>query len=92
MPRRKKTAAAEASVVDTFTSPESANVEGASYTPDTKQLVIAFRDKKKEGAPIKYYYYDNYPSEEWLAFKQAESKGEFVSKRIKPHYQGIPIQ
>lgn len=73
-------------VVDTFQSPESSNVEGAAYNTFTGELVVAYRDKKKEVAETAYWKYTKVSPEDWQAFKTAESKGKFKNEVILKKY------
>lgn len=64
-----------------FRSPESSNVKGARYDPDTLLLVVEFNTGKEYG-------YSPVPEEMWVEFLDADSKGKFFSSRIRPFYVG----
>lgn len=74
-------------IIDTFTSPESSNVEGGSYSNTTQQAVIAFRDKKDSGAATVYYAYEGMTRKDWEGLKGADSKGKYM-QGIKRQYRG----
>jgi hypothetical protein len=75
--------------MDSFQSPESSNVVGASYSSLSQMLHINF----KSGT----YRYDNVPVHVWAMFKEAKSKGAFINAvfigpdRKNPKYKGVKI-
>ena len=85
---RKKTTSKTKAEYDRFTSPESSNVEGGVYNLHTKEAVIAFRDKKKEGSPSLFYSYFDVLDEDWKALKAADSKGRHMAKVFTKKYKG----
>lgn len=50
------------------------------YNEEHSQLLIKFFD-----SPL--YSYDNVPKDLFQAFSEAESKGAFYHKEIKPHFE-----
>lgn len=66
-----------------FRSPESSNVKGAHYDPDTQLLTVEFNT-----GTGKEYGYAPFPEEEWREFLEAESKGKFFSARVRPFFTG----
>lgn len=74
-----------------FTSPESSNVEGGVYDPETSMAVVAFRDKKDPNAKTVFYSYAAVTEQDWDALVAAESKGKHMSKVFKHKYVGTPI-
>lgn len=64
-----------------FDSPESANIAGARYDPDTETMVITFKGGKD-------YAYNKFPEIDWRLFEEAPSKGKHFSNYIKPFWTG----
>lgn len=61
----------------TYTAtPESSNLAGYDYDPKAKLLTITF----KNGGSYKYI---DVPEATFALFKQSESKGSFLSSKIK---------
>lgn len=78
-----------------FESPESSQVFGAHYQPETHTLYVVFKSKTGGDGPM--YRYEGYPQSMWEAFKHSVSKGEFVNKQIigdrkAPNYVGVKVQ
>ncbi len=57
---------------DSFSSPESSWIEGASYNSQTKVLIIE-TDKQD-------YTFKDVPTDVWEGFKNASSKGSYYLK------------
>lgn len=68
-----------------FDSPESSVIAGASYDPMTRTLIC---EVKRGPNVTKAYRYDGFPEEEWVAFVQSPSKGNFFSRRVRAIYSG----
>lgn len=69
-----------------FETPDSSLVLAACYNKDTRTLSVQLR----AGKVSKWYDYGGYPPSEWLDFYQAESKGGFFVRRIRPMFAGKP--
>lgn len=91
--KRTKKQVSKKNKLEVFTSPESSNVEGGSYSRESKQAVIAFRDKKDPEAKTVYYEYDNFLPEDWDGLIAAESKGKYLRKLfiVEKKYAGKKI-
>lgn len=63
---------------DSFSSPESSWIEGASYNRQTEVLVIE-TDKQE-------YTFKGVPTDVWEGFKNASSKGNFYHQYIRDRY------
>ncbi len=67
---------------DSFSSPESSWIEGATYHSDdgkTGTMVLETEDKDYEFVGV--------PMDVWNKFKAAPSKGKFYHKHIRDRYQ-----
>lgn len=73
---------------DVFTSPESSTVEGGVRDAATGDVVLAFRDKKKDGAEVVYYTYSAVEEKDWQSLKDAESKGKYMVT-FRRKYRGV---
>lgn len=74
--------ACSSSYTDSFTSPESSWIEGATYTSeDGKTGSMVIETDKKD------YEFVGVPIEVWEKFKSASSKGTFYHKNIRDRYQ-----
>lgn len=62
----------------------SSLVDSASYDPDTRNLTVTLR----AGKVSKTYTYGGFPPSSWVEFYQAESKGQFFSRVIRPMFSG----
>jgi len=60
---------------------DSSNIEAVGYDADAQELHVRFL---KSGQTYVYYAVEEWVFQEFL---QADSKGSFLSTRIKPHYQ-----
>lgn len=71
-----------------FTSPESSSIGGASYDPDTQVLAVDF--KRNPAIPSERYVFGGFPPEKWKEFMEADSKGTYFAKWIRPLFSGKP--
>ena len=71
-------------VPETFFSPESSNIEQATYYPVSKQMEVVF----KRGGRM--YVYKEIPKDIWYEFKEAPSKGQYFSMNIRDRFNGVP--
>lgn len=78
----------EVTVPDSFESPESSTIAGASYDANTLTLMVTF---KRKGDIRERYDYPGVPASLWKEFTLAPSKGQFFGARIRPLYQGTKI-
>ncbi len=62
--------------IDTFRSPASSNIAGASYDSDAKQLRVQFQS----GAT---WLYEDVDTHTWDDFKRAPSKGRYFIMAIR---------
>lgn len=63
-------------------SVDSSQIHAIGHDPETNTLAIQFKDwKTKSGGSI--YHYQNFSSEKFQEFKQAESIGIFFKENIK---------
>jgi hypothetical protein len=60
-----------------FESLESSSIIGAVYDPHHETLVVTFKGGKRYG-------HGNIHADEWRGFYQAESKGAYYNKHIRP--------
>lgn len=67
-----------------FNSVESSNLASVGYNAKTKTLGVMF----KTTGP---YFYLGVPEGIWNKFKASESKGQFFTQTIKPHYEFFQI-
>lgn len=95
-PKRKTRAEKVAEVADviitnliprSFESPESSTIIRATYDPETLTMRVTFKKVPVEAT----YQYNKFPAETWVDFEQAESKGVYFSKFIRPFYVGHPV-
>lgn len=69
-----------------FESPESSNIAGASYDPDTLTLTIQFKGHR--GQPERSYAHSgSFTMAQWEEFSAAPSKGQFFAEQIKPLFE-----
>lgn len=71
-----------------FESPESSNIWGAAYNPDTRQLRVSF---KSVHVGVITYTYEAFPTDLWEEFVTAASKGGFFASAIRPFYPGTKV-
>lgn len=99
MQKRLKASGAPPPVVETtetagtemptsFESPESSNVWGAAYNPDTRQLRVSF---KSVHVGVITYTYEAFPADLWVEFFSAASKGGYFASAIRPFYPGTKV-
>lgn len=62
----------------------SSLVDSASYNPNSLILTVTL----KAGKVAKTYTYGGFPPSSWVEFYQAESKGQFFSRVIRPMFSG----
>jgi len=67
---------------------DSSMIENSVMNLKNNQLVVTF--KKREGAPIAEYQYDNVKIESYEAFRDSDSTGKAFLQFIKP-YNGVRI-
>lgn len=70
--------------MDSFQSPESSNIAGASYDPATRELTVTFGSGQT-------YAYSGVPAETWAGFKASGSKGAYFHRQIKSVHAGIEV-
>jgi hypothetical protein len=71
----------------TIVEVESSAISSIGYDSEASELYVRFRGGEA-------YTYRGVPEAEWLALCEAESKGAFVNRTIKPQYEvreGAPI-
>lgn len=77
-------------VPNSFESPESSSVAGASYNFETQQMRVRLLRVIVTGAPPdeKSYAYEGVPPHLWADFVAAASKGQFFNARVRPIFVG----
>ena len=70
-----------------FESPESNLVAGATYTPG--QDILKVRLWTKMGVNTNVYRYGSVPPQVWAGFVQADSKGSYFQRCIRPMFLGV---
>lgn len=78
----KKEEAVSPEVPNSFSSPESSNIDGAEYHPATGHMTVFFRR-----GPA--YDFAGIPAGIWAGFVTASSKGAYFSSTIRPLYTGV---
>jgi hypothetical protein len=68
-----------ASSDDSFSSPESSWIEGATYESENGSMILETDSKD--------YEFIGVPIEVWREFKSAPSKGEYYHENIRGRYQ-----
>ena len=68
------------SKIETLNEFESSNIKQLKYVFDKEDLIVYF----KSGS---VYCYKEVDENTWNKFKNAESKGSFLSEKIKPKYE-----
>jgi len=66
-------------------TPESCNIQEASYNPATKALVIAFRNGSR-------YSYAEVPLDIFEGFAHASSRGSYLAKCIKGRFHYTKLE
>ena len=81
-------------IPNSFESPESSSVAGASYNFETQQMRVRLLRSLMPGAPPdeKPYAYEGVPLHLWADFVVAESKGQFFNARIRPIFGGRKLE
>lgn len=97
MPKGKKStpAPAKPAVADvppleemlSFESPESSNIAGASFDPDTGLLTVRFKGHGTTPEERIYISTAIMTIRQWVDFLQCASKGEFFAGQIKPLFE-----
>lgn len=72
-------------MIESFESPESTSIIGASYDTDTEVLSVEF--KRSETATMTYDY-AGVPPRMWEEFAASESRGSFFGRFIRTMYSG----
>lgn len=70
---------AEVADLQRFSSPESSNIAGATWDPQTDTLTVDFVSGDS-------YDYMNVPASTYRAFAASGSKGQFFIRQIKSRY------
>jgi hypothetical protein len=65
---------------ETLETPESSNIQEATYVSEGRLLTILFRNGG-------LYQYADVPTEVWEGFKAASSRGSYLAKCIKGRFQ-----
>ena len=70
----------------TLNSVKSSQIAAIGHDPETNTLSIKFvsRDEAKPGS---VYHYENFTSDDFTAFKEAESIGSHFYKHIRPNIE-----
>jgi len=68
---------------------ESSQIHSIGHNADTGTLAIRFRDRRTN-LPTWLYHYSNVPVADFEAFRDAESKGSYFGKHIKPYDKKYP--
>ncbi len=64
---------------------DSTAISDFAYDEEARELLIRYRGGRA------YIYYE-VSRDDYLAFRDAESKGKFVNKVIKPKYEYRPVE
>ncbi len=76
------TASCNSTNTDSFSSPESSWIEGATYNSENgKTGTMILKTDEKD------YEFVNVPMDVWKKFKSAPSKGKYYHKHIRDRYQ-----
>ena len=72
-------------------SVKSSQIAAIGHDPETNTLSIQFvsRDETKPGS---VYHYENFTSEDFTVFKEAESIGSHFYKYIRPNTEKYPYR
>lgn len=73
-------------IMETKQFPDSKQIESASYTKETKTLIVVFRSNGTR------YSYANVPENKWEELKKAESVGRFINTNIKGHHSYTKLE
>lgn len=79
--------------MDTFSSPDSTSIKGASYDVTHMLLTVTF---KRGPINVATYTYENFPlvaekGGNWDGFKDAASKGDYFQRNIRNQFTGKPV-
>lgn len=72
-------------MAETKVFPDSKQIESASYTKETKTLIVVFKSNRAR------YSYANVPEDVWEKMKKADSVGAFLNAEIKGKYPYIKL-
>lgn len=70
---------------DSFESPESSLIAGASYNKKTWELLVRFKRTREESDT---YGYQSISPALWKGFVESPSKGAYFNQNIRPIAQG----
>lgn len=79
----------QALVIIAMDSVDSSQIHSIGHHAETQTLAIRF--KAKDGAPAALYHYRNFTTDDFAAFKGAESVGSHFYKHIKPFPEKYPF-
>ena len=68
-----------------ITVDNSSNIASYAYSPTRSVLTIEFKNGK-------FWEYERVPYLVFHQMKNAESKGQFFSQRVKPYYSGREVE
>jgi hypothetical protein len=68
---------------------ESSQIHSIGHDPENNILAIRFKDRFT-GGPSSLYHYRNFTTEDFKAFREAESIGSHFYKYIKPELLRYP--
>lgn len=71
-------------------SVESSQIHSIGHDAETQTLAVRF--KNKDGAPSSLYHYRQFTTDDFAAFKGAESIGSHFYKHIKPAKEKYPYE
>lgn len=74
-----------------LTEIDSAIIYAIGHDAETNTLAIRFKNPKTE-TPTTLYHYDNFSSEQFDKFKNADSIGSYFYKNIKPNTEEFPYR
>jgi hypothetical protein len=63
---------------------DSSNVVAIGYDPDTRELYVEFKGEST-------YVYSDVPEEAYTELCEADSKGSYLNREIKPNYDYRPV-
>jgi hypothetical protein len=69
---------------------ESSNVAAVGYNPESRVLEVEF--KGRNGKTPAIYQYLGVSHEQWVGLLRAPSKGQYLSREIKPDHEAHRIQ
>lgn len=88
-PITRATKEALADTPDSFESPESSLIAGASYDRHTWALDVRFKRTREESDT---YRYEGINPNQWREFVQSTSKGAFFNQQIRPLVPGKMVK